>query len=85
MIRWVADSRKISVHEILSPAPRITLVYNERFGCVTPTYEFDPYDGWSWRSVLVWSTDAARAQRERNDVESQAAWQHDGLSAHGAE
>lgn len=78
-MRIVADARKVSVHEILSPAPRVTYVAvpgllpgeidrRERI-------EFDPYAGWSWREVLVWASDAARAAAESRAAGEQADWQ----------
>lgn len=74
VLRQVADNRQVSVHDLLSPPPEITFVYDPAWGRVMPRITFDPYAGWSWREVLVWCSDAARAAREQEDAAASAQW-----------
>ncbi len=66
----------MSVHDILSPPPVTTFV-TDQYGVLVTRIDFDPYQGWSWREVLVWAADAARAAREKEVDASQADWQKD--------
>lgn len=69
MVRVVADSRHVSVHEILSPPPVRVRRYSPRWGRTMPCIDFDPYDGWSWRELIVWASDAARVQSQNEQRE----------------
>lgn len=74
IIRAVADTRHVSVNEILSPAPHVSFRYSPWLGCTSEHLDFDPYAGWSWRQVLVWSSDATRVARRRKEAEETDAW-----------
>lgn len=74
MIRGVADARKVSVHDILSPPIVQTFRFDRAAGRMLPRLTFDPYAGWSWREVLVWFSDITRVARQRQQAESDARW-----------
>jgi hypothetical protein len=74
LLRVVADSRHVSVHDLLWPPVRETYVMHPDWGRPMPRLDFEPYDGWSWRELLVWASDAVRQMREREQAEADAAW-----------
>jgi hypothetical protein len=78
LIRNVADAKHVSVHDILSPPPRLTYRPDPDTGQLIERISFDPFAGWSWREVLVWGNDASRAAAEQRVASSQADWQRQG-------
>lgn len=74
LLRVVADSRHVSVHDLLTPPAREVYVMHPVWGRPMPRLDFDPYAGWSWREILVWASDAVRQMREREQAEADAAW-----------
>ena len=69
----VADTRHVSVHEILSPSP-VWVYAGEHPKLGRYRIDFDPFAGWSWRELIVWSADANRQHTEQTEARESAEW-----------